>query len=631
MHKQSSVRWILCALFLAFNLMLPNLVTAAKTYGVILDECDKEIESHFNAMGGSRGIVWEGQAVYSHKENTCRAQITAGPAAGMSYSLIHSTGDAQPLDFRQIFGPLIKSKYQGRVVGLEMVIRNIVSPSKNQNLQLRIEFKDTEGRWIKPPTVYPGKNLYSKTFPLRFSFDIDPVEYKKVNEIVWVLDNANQGDSISIDRILLKVEVPDLPTREQAFLWSYSWLAANYDPTKGMVQDKSREEFGTNENVSATAKFAKITYYAFLKGYVTQDKANQVITKISDTLLKLVPGPEGKNALWPHFTVFDPVKKKRIPKPPDPGNPEDKGTEWSSGDSLYAALDMMTTLQMMGGQWAQLKGFEQFIRGIKWKDLLVKEAGGKRYLSHGYEYDGTKKTNSWTGFGMETIGVNWAYAAATSGRTTSMDPPPTDNGSGFIENAQYPMVLNVKDRWGNDWKTLRSEMADRQINWYCQEHINQFLCNESMGMPLFGLSAAEKPDGKGYPAYGVGGKGHDKAPFPPEDGEGTVIVLHYSGMIADIRPEAAQNMWECLRDRKPAFLKKSKTVLLSPLNNVESMSVNAEDGTIEVNRMKGSWNLALQAEGWAMADPKVRRALKKAVQEENSFLKKGYSSLISSQ
>ena len=194
------------------------------------------------------------------------------------------------------------------------------------------------------------------------------------------------------------------------------------------------------------------------------------------------------------------------------------------------------------------------------------------------------------------------------------------------------MVFFGIDRWGNNWDAYRIKMADIQINWYAQSaHKNSFLS----GAGLFGLSGGEypepapnDPDFNDYVAYGVGGESDPGAPvsaiIPAEDGNHEVILLHYSGMIADIRPAQAKKMWETLVNKNAAFL--SGRITVSPLNNLESLRVNKTNGSLVIKQMNGSWNLALQAEGWALADPTIKSILFSAVQN-NAFLKKGYELL----
>ncbi|MBK6847784.1 MAG: hypothetical protein IPG96_09690 [Proteobacteria bacterium] len=198
-----------------------------------------------------------------------------------------------------------------------------------------------------------------------------------------------------------------------------------------------------------------------------------------------------------------------------------------------------------------------------------------------------------------------------------MLPAPSDNGSGFIDNAQYPLAFVGVDSWGNNWDVYRNATADRQLGWYCQpEHRNPYLC----GAQLFGLSAAETPEPAGlYEAYGAGG-----AFAGPVDGDGEVVVLHYAGMIADLRPAAAKRLWNELVQRSQPFW--GGRIALSPLNNVESLRVAKASGQVTVNHLKGSWNLVLQAEGWALIDGDLRDEVFAATQR-NAFLKRGFDRL----
>jgi hypothetical protein len=59
---------------------------------------------------------------------------------------------------------------------------------------------------------------------------------------------------------------------------------------------------------------------------------------------------------------------------------------------------------------------------------------------------------------------------------------------------------------------------------------------------------------------------------------------------------------------------------------MESMRVNKTTGKCTINHLKGSWNLALQAEGWAQADAAIRADLAAAI-TNNAFLKSGYDIL----
>ena len=593
---------IVLFLTLVILTVLPSFCIGQIAFEVALDEHGTPLPAaggYYNLTGGDRGTLNDMDVDYSWDGNAYIAEVvnSSDTWGGMWYSPIRVIRDDVPLDFGAIFGPYVRSEYQGQIIGIEILVSHANSPSNNTNLALKLELKNEHGA-----SVYAESwtDLIPGTYPRTYTASFDPSGIGSVKEILWLIEHAETGDAVAIDRIRLHASVPEMPTEEQTFLWSYSWLMANYDPDSGLVQDRSNFGAGDMENVTATAKAAKLTYYAYQKGYVSYDHANAIITKIADTLIKVVPrGPSGVNTLWPHFTQN--------------GGAELLGNaEWASGDTAYAALDIIIALQMLGDPQDQLGALIQFVRNIDWEAMLLENGG----ISHGYDYEGTLIPYSWKSFGMETIGIAWAYASAT-GNVAVMDAPPSDNGSGFIDNAHYPIVLSGRDYWCNDWDDYRNAMADIQIGWYCSsEHTNEFLCKAN----LFGLSAAEPPEGDAYAAYGVGGKIPD-----PEDGNGEVIVLHFSGMIADIRPEESKRVWEVLRDRNPDLLPESlhDKVIISPLNNMESMRVAKTTGESTINHLKGSWNLALQAEGWAYGDPDIRNALLSAIQG-NAFLNAGY-------
>ena len=585
--------------FFVLSFLFSSNVFASSGYWAIIDDHNKKLPNfgeYYNEVGGDRGLLnegqmsywWNGDSVYTVKTEWMPGSWTWG---GMWYSLNGINRDNVPLDFKAIYGPYVKSEHQGEITEVEIKVNSVVSPLDNPYIKLRVELKDSYDRMICSKTWQP-------VTPATYKWALPEQCKREVKLILWIIDMAVIGDSVSVDRVRLKTQVPELSTEEQAFLWTYSWLMSNYDASTGMVQDRSNFGVGDFENITATAKTAKIVYYAYKKGYTEKSDAEAIITKIADTLINTVPrGPSGINSLWPHFTRLG-------------GTQIVPDTEWASGDTAYAVLDIITALEMIGDPQNQLADLENFAKDIDWQDLMLSDAS----ISHGYKYDGSLIPYGWAPFGMENIGVNWAYASAT-GRVVPMYPPPTYNGSGFIENAHYPIALTGLDRWGYNWDDYRNNTTNTQIGWYCDlSHYNQFLCDSE----LFGLSAAEPPEGNDYQAYGIGGMASYN------DGDSEVIVLHYSAMISDIRIDKAKGLWQVLRDKTAGFI--GDNVIISPLNNMESMRVDKNNGEIVVNHLKGSWNLSLQAEGWAMADPLIRDELESAILN-NSFLYSGYTLL----
>ncbi|MBK6847785.1 MAG: hypothetical protein IPG96_09695 [Proteobacteria bacterium] len=381
-------------------------------YHALVDEHDTPLPAplpagwYFNAMGGDRGVLNAGDIRYGRDgASAYRAEVVSkAPGAqwtwgGMWYALIRQNDDDVPLDFRAIFGPHVASAYQGQVVGLRVAVKSASSLTGNSDLILRLEAKSTSGA-VRASWSFP---LAAQTYPKVFTAAVDPAALGAVEQLLWVVDRAQPGDAVSVDSVQLVTRVPALPAEEEAFLWSYAWLMANYNPATGMVKDKSRDgrlpaQYGggdSMESVPATAKTAKIVYYAYRKGYLAQAQAVAIITKIADTLLRVVPrGPTGANTIWPHFTENGGANAV----PPRYGA---AGSEWSTGDTAYAALDLITALQLIGDPQGQLPAITSMLANIDWGSLLIDGA-----VSHGYDDHGARIPYTWRGFGMETLGIN---------------------------------------------------------------------------------------------------------------------------------------------------------------------------------------------------------------------------------
>ena len=544
---------------------------------------------YYNSVGGDRGLLLDmnsdpegcneySQASSSTYKAVCKRLIGSAQwtYAGMWYALCHPISNRISYAPAALFPAAIKPAYQPQLVGMEAVVNSIQSPAVRDDLAFTLQVKGFDGanEVVRTYCSWSGTEL-AGDYPKTFSFTFDPGMLGQVSLVTWLLDHTLPGDSIEVDRVRLLVEMPEMSRRDEAFVTSLAMLLDNYDATTGMVGDRSCFPASDFENVTATAKLAKLLAFGTVAGFVEPIQGNSIITNIARVLLEVVPtGPSGVDALWPHFTKNGGVEAA-------------SGSEWASGDTAYALLDLCVALQMSGDPAQQLPSALAHLQAIRW-DLLHKEDGS---FSHGYDTNGTMSIYGWKGFGMEYIGV---ALAALAGRNVpgTMGPPPTDNGSGFILHAGYPLIPQATDCWTNDWDALRRAEASQQTGWYADSaHANPYL--EQWG--LYGLSAGEPPSGDGsYVAYGIGGR---YTPF--NDGSNHVVVLHYSAMSADVQCNAGIQMWSKLNDMG----------IISPLNNLESMDVNPANGTIEqINYLKGSWNLALQAEGWAWTYFDVSRA-----------------------
>jgi hypothetical protein len=340
----------------------------------------------------------------------------------------------------------------------------------------------------------------------------------------------------------------------------------------------------------------------------SRSSALEIVGQISDTLLDL-PDSHG---LWPHFVEVSPAGEVTI-KP---------GTEWSSVDTVIAAFGLLAAQSALG---MDTSGTEQVLEAIDWNDLVTPDG-----ISHGYTYEGTRISLFWHIFGGESWLVALAYAGATGQVAPMTYPsPPTANGSGFIDELAWLFIEPPPERdyWGTDWSAYRVAAGDNQLLYYTTYHPES--CFRQLG--LFGLSAAEVPDPSlvppeaVYQAFGVGGQSSS-----PNDGislfGAPVVVPHYAGLIASLRPEEALAMWDWLMEGG----------YFSPLNNVESLMFRADSacGTDEVvwNHLKGSWNLSLQALGWGryLAERTGLEPILWQATAANPLVRRGYLVLVPS-
>ena len=551
--------------------------------------------STYNDMDGNRGCMSDSAAAVVEFEEASAssyrgrvAELKTGSRTwfGMYYGLGHHTSDEIALDPAAVYSPVIRQSHQPKITAVRIVVNDVNAPQpRTPKLLLKIELKgfSATGQIIRKVFVFgddEGERLAGGVFPRTFIAEFDPAGVGPIGVVTWVLDNAIAGDSIEIDALALRVEMPELAPRQEAFLTSLGMLLANYDGASAMVNDKAHDRNKALENVTATGKLAKILAMAVVTGLADAQRAKAEIAKIAEAFINVLPkGPPGRDRLLAHFTRNGGAEK--VP-----------GSEWASGDTAYALLDLLVALKMIGDASGRIDAVLGVLREIDWPALQADDGA----FHHGYTSAGELIPYKWNGFGAEALGVLLA-AHAGDGLAGTMGPPPTDNGSGFIMHAGYPIAPTGIDKYANNWLALRKAEIARQIAWYTHaDRYNAFYA----GNHLYGLSAAEAPDCRNYTAYGIGGKYSGPRYKDPSDRD--VVVGHYCAMASSLEPQAAERMYAKLK----------ALGLLSPLNNVESISFDPRTSRILANSLKGSWNLALQAEGWALSLPGVAAAVEEA-------------------
>jgi hypothetical protein len=543
----------------------------------------------YNRLEGDRGAL-NGSAV-SWGDGQAKVTIAGGQIwGGIWMSLNHPIREEKSINFSAILPAQILPQYQTRITGIAISIAGGTTAKT-----FRAELKDSANnfQWTHEIILSGERQI--------MSVDLPPLQ--DISQLVLVLDQAVAGDFVVIDDISLTAATPVTDTATAAFVWSYGMLLNNWNPSTGLVRDKAKDASGEFDAIQATGSLAAATALAEQIEVIDHADAVAIVKKISEALLNKLPR---KHGLWPHWVkVASDGKIEIVP-----------GTEWSSVDTVIAAIGLLDAQQSLG---LETSATEQMLREIEWNNLLTEKG-----ISHGYTYDDTLIPYAWDVFGGESWLVELAYASATGSVAPLAYPSaPTANGSGFIDELAwlYIMPPTELDYWGTDWAAYRAASAEKQISYYATNDASS--CFAQLG--LFGLSAAEAPGPAQvqkeniYQAFGIGGQ------FAPvNDGTASLgssaIVPHYSAMVASLRPQAALKIWDWLIANGH----------FSPLNNIESLTFPADTNCdlehLEWNQLKGSWNLALQTLSWGrylverdQNMPALWRATK-----ANLFLRAGY-------
>ena len=560
-----------------------------------------------NRLGGDRNQVYSENGTLDWGKGVVTATITHGTNAstGVWTALNHPIRDHIPINFSSFFPSQIITPYQGYITDCQI---DVVTGTGAFLVELKAQDPAIPSqeiiKWSESVTLAGG--------PQHLQFSL-PITLGEIQNLNWLVA-GNAGDLVVVDRVAFTATLPQADTPERAFLWSYAMLLNNWDVDSGLTRDHAYFAANEFDNVSASGMQAAAAVMAWRLGFISQDSATAIVTQTTHALLTL---PRSCHGLWPHF-----VRDGQIVP----------GTEWSSIDTVIAAVALLEAREALGLENTEV---EAVLDEINWNTLVLTDG----HISHGYwsncEPIEPEGEGGWNDFGTESWLVNLGYAAATGNVAGFDHTPPTFNGSGFIDELAWLLVPPCyKDQWGTKWRDYSQQAVDCQLAYYrcpvttdcqsCHDHA----CYDQLG--LFGLSAAEVPDlsvvpiTQTYQAFGVGGE------VPPNDGSSllghAVIVPHYAGVAAPLRPTQSITLWNWIETEQ----------LFTPLNNVESFMITDEMTTTDGltctqmvwNALKGSWNLSLQSLGWGRLLAGDDNPLHQAMWT-NDMLRRGYTVMCS--
>jgi hypothetical protein len=539
---------------------------------------------------------------------------------GVWTSLNHPLSDCEPLDFSALFPAQIKARYQGRISGVRIHIRDG-----------RGRFQLALLRGSKPSCSSPQANRR----PGPWSVDLNggartlffrvSKETGEVTNLNWTL-TGGPGSFVVVDRVELTAALPRLTAAKRAFLWNYAQLLSSWNPSSGLTRDQAQFTANENNNVSASGAQAAAAVIAYHGGFISRTSAIGIVNKTTEALMALPRDGRscGGTNLWPHF-----VKGRRI----------FPGTEWSSIDTVIAAVSLIEARQSLRLPTARV---ERILENINWAGLML---DGK--IGHGFwdKPGGCERINAtWHDFGLESWIVNLGYAAATGETTEFENAPPSASGGGFIDELAWLLFPEpTLDRFGIAWRAYSQKAVERQLSYYqCAKARKTGCCGsgdsceaQNTGSDcrccrsetcfgrygLFGLTPAEPPDLSialdetlaRYIPFGSCGRytcydGVEQLGHP-------VVVPHYAGIVAALRPAQAIAEWKWLESKG----------LETPLNSAESLMFTDSPSCKQIvwNARRGAWELALSTLGWGRYLTGKSNPLYRAVRN-NAFLMGGY-------
>ncbi len=481
----------------------------------------------YTHLGTDFGFIGTGQEGLGWEVGTVSIHMPAGKWAGMWHSLEGLGADLdQTLDFTACYPSFITSKFQPRIVGLELRAKG------KGTLKVEIKNAHQQTLWEKPmPVDSPDMRTFVE--------GLDPAQIGHAKYLNWV---AEPGAEAVLDSVAFIVEAPALAFDEYVFLASYAKLARCFSLRTAYVRDRAHIRDGYFDNVPTCGLFALSTALAAKQGIVGEEFARDLIRRIEDNISRL----DTAHGLLPHFVkLFENGRYGILP-----------GTEFSSVDTaiyyhsmLLAAevlRDDVTTERLMGS-----------IKQMSFDETMVDSEG---YIRHGVREDRTTPLRSvWRDWGGESVLV-LALAAMT-------EKPPAArmastgrvwDGTGFITEIQSLFYPDFDESTPDavtkqDWLAARKTMLTRQQE-YFPKHAPQSLATQN---GFYGLSAGEARHGLGYMVSGVD--------LPSQ----VMIHPHYVLMSACLMDKPA-DVYTVLR-------KMEEDQLLPPWGMAENFSIDMSD------------------------------------------------------
>jgi hypothetical protein len=458
----------------------------------------------YTHIGTDFGFLGPGELHFDCVPGGICAEFPKNPDGwgGVWHNLNGLAREHRALDLRACYPSIIASAFQPRVVGVQAVVSG--------SGLLKLEFRaSNDGNREKALET----SEWAQTFPLAgdpiatqtLTAAIDPDKIAETHFLNWV---AESGADLCVDSLSLEVELPPVDFPTYVFLSSYAKLARCYSEQTGFVRDRAHTTPDVFNNVSATGMFALATAAASQLGIVEQARAREVVKRIGEAVLSL----PRKHGLLPHFVKQ--VEGKWLPL---------SGSEYSTVDTALCLIPLRIAAMALQDQETAARVLEM-LRAVAVSTL--RDADG--YVIHGLKEDGQPLESIWRDWGGETaLVLMMQRIAAGPSFVPKMDENGrTHRGIGFISElpAMFLPQFNTHMRAHAglvDWRAYRQGRLAEQKAYFPSRAPKSFAAE----FGLYGLSAGEAANGKGYHAGGV------------EDPEEKLIFPHYILMSAQLEAD----------------------------------------------------------------------------------------------
>ena len=468
------------------------------------------------------------------------------------------------MNFQACYPEQILPEFQPKVTGLRSILRG--------NGKWKIDLLDQLNKLLWTET----RNISTTTFENQI-YDLPAEGLTDVKHLSWV---GEQGASLDLDQIDLRIETPDITFAEWLFLASYAKSLTCWSSETGLIRDRAHIPDGAFDSISASGLFCAATAAAASRGIVDHEFAKMVCRRALDSA-KALRGPYG---LLPHFVKMADGKLQRHP-----------GTEYSTVDTALFCFGHLIACHALKEE-AMMQEVLEVIQAIDFAPLLSEDG----YISHGVTDEGqTIIPYYWKDWGGETALVLLLQAIAKPEMKGRMsDSGVIHQGTGFIIEIQSLLFpdfdADTPDAMtGKNWLALRRE--------HLTEQQNHLAVADADG--IFGLSAGESSDGT---SYYVGGT---------ELLHQEVLHPHYALMAAQIH-ENPEEMSDLLRnfEAQGAFTAWGMVENISLRDNEKLPMIGGLNATFEalgayhfLCRKDGNSNVIYQS---CLAIPACRQAMK---------------------